>query len=225
MTPATPSPPGRAPRTRFTQERRVFDRLRSDCSVTAQREYELAVQTLVERYNTTIYENRFIAGGAVEVFTYALLRSVGISCNLYGDQAKGGDILLPRDRKLSVKSNLVGVRPVRLLNKMGKRRPKWNTATLFVVAGIGIVFGAPDMVASSHLETTGDALVLRTRGLRALINKPSNVVPMDIARKPPTEVTGFSHKASTAVARQILLDMESHDLLRAFSSADGQQGI
>ncbi len=55
--------------------------------------------------NTAIYENRFIAGGAVEVFAFALLRTVGIECTLYGDQAMVGDILLPNDRKLSVKSS------------------------------------------------------------------------------------------------------------------------
>lgn len=106
-------------RTRYTAERRVFDRLKSDCSRTVKNDYQVAVKKLVELYNTTIYENRFIVGGAVEVFTYALLRSVGIDCTLYGDQAQGGDILLPNNRTLSVKSRFRGVAEIRLLNKMG----------------------------------------------------------------------------------------------------------
>ena len=49
----------------YTQERRVFDRLKSDCSDEAKQEYELAFDTLLTRYNTTIHENRFVVGGAV----------------------------------------------------------------------------------------------------------------------------------------------------------------
>ncbi|MBC6436805.1 MAG: hypothetical protein GDA52_01410 [Rhodobacteraceae bacterium] len=202
--------------TAFEQERRAFDRLRLDCAQSAQQEYELAIQTLLEGYNTTIHENRFIAGGAVKVFTYALLRSVGIECTLYGDQAKAGDLLLPNGGKLSVKGSFVGVKDVRLLNQMGTGERKWDTATLLVVAGVGIVFGAPDMVGPSHLKTTGDALVLRSQGLQGLIDNPANLIEMDIAHKPPTEMIGFNHKASTAVARQILFEMHASALLKAF---------
>lgn len=211
---------GRSVRTRHTAERRVFNRLKTDCSRTAREEYELAIKTLVELYNTTIHENRFIVGGAVEVFTYALLRSVGIDCNLYGDQAQGGDILLPNNRMLSVKSSFRGVQDIRLLNQMGIGKRMWSTATLFVISGVGIVFGAPDMVAADHVKAMGDATVLRRAGLQALIDNddPDNVLRMAIAEKPPTEKTGFSRKASTAVAQKILSEMESQDLHRAFSS-------
>ena len=68
--------PGQA---RYTAERRAFDWLRDTCPEAARRDYEQAIRTLVERYNTTIYENRFVVGGAVEVFTWALLRSAGIA--------------------------------------------------------------------------------------------------------------------------------------------------
>ena len=88
--------------THYTQEREIFERLKTNCSEDARHEYELAIHTLLEHYNTTIYENRFVVGGAVEVFTYALLRSVEIECKLYGDQGQDGDGLLPNGRKLSV---------------------------------------------------------------------------------------------------------------------------
>ena len=139
---------GRVARTCYTAERRVFDRLKSDCSRTVRKDYQIAVKTLVERYNTTIYENRFVAGGAVEVFTCALLRSVGIDCTLCGDQAQGGDILLPNNRMISLKSSFRGIADIRLLNQMGTGERRWDTATLFVISGVGIVFGAPDMVAA-----------------------------------------------------------------------------
>ena len=214
----------RAPRTRFRSEKRVFDRLRSDCQPVARQEYERSVRTLVERYNTTVYENRFVVGGAVEVFTHALLRSVGIDCSLYGDQAHGGDIMLPGDRKLSVKSSFRGVADIRLLNQMGEGDRTWNTATLFVISEVGMVFGAPDMVDADHVKAVGDAKVLKRAGLQSLIDISANVISMEIARKPPTEMTGFSHKASTAVARHILSDIGSQILLGAVSDMSGGAG-
>ena len=217
--------PRRRAQTRYRAERRVFDRLKADCPRSARGEYELAIQTLLERYNTTIHENRFIAGGAVEVFTYALLRLVGIDCTLYGDQAQAGDILLPNDRKLSVKGSFRGVEDIRMLNLMGAGDREWSAATLFVVSGTGIVFGAPDMVDETHLKDAGDAKVLKRAGLQALVDDPANVIEMEIAFKPPTEMTGFSHKASTTVARQILFEMGLRNLLAAFPAARGQHRI
>ncbi len=202
--------------TRYAIEQRVFARLCSDCSAEAKTEYEQALAILAQRYNTTIYENRFVVGGAVEVFTYALLKSVGIDCTLYGDQANAGDILLPRDKKLSVKSRFTRSGSIILLNKRGQGVRTWNTATLFVLSGVGIVFGAPDMVDAVHVRDTGDAQELSQKGLAALMEDEGNVLPMEIAQKQPTEMTGFSHKASTALARQILFENRASTLLRAF---------
>ncbi len=202
--------------TTYRAERRVFDRLRQDCTDQARQEYEDAIAILTQRYNTTIHENRFTVGGAVEVFTYALLKSVGIDCTLYGDQSAAGDILLPGDRKLSVKSRFTPAGPVTLANKRGKGARQWQTATLFVLAGVGVVFGAPDAVDPDHVRDTGDALEFTQKGLTALIEDTSNVLPLEIAQKQPTEMTGFSHKASTALARQILFENQAQTLLRAF---------
>ena len=93
----------------YRQERRAFDRLKSNCTVEAKQEYEIAIFTLLERFNTTIYENRFVVGGAVEMFTCALLRAVGIDCILYGSQSTAGDLLLPNDKKLSIKASFRGL--------------------------------------------------------------------------------------------------------------------
>lgn len=201
--------------TTYAQERRAFDRLKSDCSRETAAEYEEAVRNLVGRYNTTIHENRFIVGGAVEVFTFALLRSVGIPCTLYGDESRSGDILLPNDRKISVKSSFTGISNIKLINQMGEGARYWDTATLFVVAGVGIVFGTADMVDDSTIRSTGDGVELRKPGLQHLVDQDANVFHMDIAYKPPTETTGFSEKASTAVARQILADLGSSNLQTA----------
>lgn len=214
--------PGQA---RYTAERRAFDWLRDTCPEAARRDYEQAIRTLVERYNTTIYENRFVVGGAVEVFTWALLRSAGIDCTLYGDQAKSGDILLPGDRKLSVKGTFTGgLADVKLVNQLGEGVRPWDTATLFVCSDVGIVFGAPDMVDGVHVKATGDGLILKKAALRALADDPANVVELEIARKPPTVAAGFSLKASTAVARQILREQGLATLERAIPEAVGRAG-
>ena len=203
--------------TRYKQERRVFDRLKSDCTVEAKQEYELAIHTLLERYNTTIYENRFVVGGAVEVFTCALLRVVGIDCTLYGSQATAGDLLLPNDKKLSIKGSFRGLTAIKLLNQMGEGDREWATATLFVVSGVGIIFGAPDMVETDHVKATGDGKSLTASGLKHLAENPANVLAMEIPDKPPTEMAGLSHRASTPVAREVLFETQAQILLSAFN--------
>lgn len=200
----------------YAQERRVFDRLRSDCSDEAKDEYEKAIAKLLSTYNTTIHENRFIAGGAVEVFTYALLRSVGIDCH-YGAQGRSGGILLPNDRKLSIKGTFTGgPSNVKLMNKLGGGHREWATATLFVVSGVGLVYGSPDTVAREYVKDVGDGTELRKAGLQELIDNPDNLFEAEIAQKPPTEMADFSKKASTAVARQILSDISAEHLTTNF---------
>lgn len=204
--------------TSFRSERRAFDRLKADCSDETRREYEAALKTLVERYNTTIHENRFIVGGAIEVFTLALLRSVGIACQPYSDREPGGDILLEDDRRLSVKSSLTGISSIKLINQLGAGVRAWKVPTLFVVAGTGIVYGSPDMVGSDDVKHTSDGLELRKPALAALAEDPRNVFEVEVAHKPPTETTGRSEKASTAVARQILRETSADNLNRALAS-------
>ena len=220
MSDLSSSPQRRTPkRTIYSAERRAFDRLKNGCSLEAKDEYEKAIQILVERYNTTIYENRFTVGGAVEVFTYALLRSVGIDCTLYGDQAKSGDILLPNDKKLSVKATFTGgAKDVRLLNKQGGGERLWDTATLFIISNVGIVYGTPEMVNHNDIKDVNDAVILKRKGLLFLMSDESNIFEMNISQKPPTEMTGFSHKASTALARQILFETKSKSLLSSIKS-------
>lgn len=201
-------------RSKYAQERRVFDRLRSDCSDEARGEYEDAIATLLCTYNTTIHENRFIVGGAVEIFTYALLRSVEIDCHPYDAQSRSGGILLPNDRKLSVKGTFTGgPANVKLMNKLGGGHREWTTATLFVVSGVGLVYGSPDMVAKEYVKDVKDGTQLKKAGLQTLIDNPANLFKAEIAQKPPTEMAGFSKKASTAVAHQILSDISAENLV------------
>ena len=198
--------------TKYRIEWQFFKTLKSDCSSEARCEFELAIKALVDQYNTTIYENRFIVGGAVEVFVCALLRSAGIDCIPYGAQSKGGDILLPNDKKLSVKATLTGITNIKLINQMGTGHRIWNKPTLFVVSGVGIVFGAPDMIDAKYIKETGDGVELTKAGLKSLIDVDSNVFDVEVAQKRPTEKAGNSRRASEIVAEQIMEANQLHVL-------------
>lgn len=196
----------------YAQERRVFDRLRLNCSEEAKKEYETAVATLLSRYNTTIYEYRFTAGGAVKFLTYALLRSVGIDCTPDEDQSHPGDILLSNGRKFLVKGVFTGGPDrVRLMNKLGEGHQTWDTATLFVVSDVGLVYGSRDMVAEEYIKDVNDGTVLTRAGLQYLIGIPDNLFKVKIARKPPAETAGSNEKARE-VAWQILSEMQAERL-------------
>ncbi|MGI9249722.1 MAG: hypothetical protein ACR2PR_00755 [Pseudohongiellaceae bacterium] len=202
---------------KFTKERKAFDHLRDNYEQEVAEEYILAVGTVLERYNTTIYENRFVTGGAVEIFTCALLRSVGLECTLYASQERSGDLLLPGGRQISVKGTFTGgASNIKLVNQLGEGSRPWSTATIFVVSEVGLVYGDPTMVTDTHIKQVSDGVVLKRRGLQELMDDSNNVLPLNIPQKPSGEMTGFSHKASAAVAKQVMSDQGLKRLLAAF---------
>ena len=201
----------------YNSERRAFAHLKDNCPQAVSDEYVQAIKTVLERYNTTIYENRFVTGGAVEIFTCALLRSVGLDCTLYAAQEKSGDLLLPGGKQLSVKCTFTGgATDIKLMNQLGSGERPWQTATLFIVSEVGIVYGDPDMADEDNIQQTSDGVVLKRRALVQIISNPANVFSLRLPRKPSSQVTGFSQKASTAVAKQILFDMDLKRLQEAF---------
>ena len=201
--------------TSYRYEREIFDVLKRTCSKDCKKEYERAVKTLIYRYNTSVYENRFVVGGALEVFTLGLMRTVGIQCKLVSDRSTGGDILLENDLMFSLKSSFVGLNDIRLINQMGKGKRNWATATLIILSDTGIVFGTPELVAKSEVQATGDAILLKKSGLKRLISDKNNIFSLSIPSKLPAKLASSSLKASNAVARQILYDTNSRTLLTA----------
>lgn len=199
----------------YNAEKRYFDTLRDSLSQETKEEYERAVATLVERYNTTIYENRFVVGGALELLTIALLRSVGIPATAYGDETAAGDILLPNNLMLSVKSRFTRAGNIRLINKQGGGYREWQVATLFVVSEVGMIYADPDMVEDDDIVDSTDAIQLKGRSLLRLAENQDNKIPMDIPLKPPKEQTLFSLKASDAVARQIITELNLANLQKS----------
>ncbi|MXW63302.1 MAG: hypothetical protein F4Y00_06700 [Bacteroidetes bacterium SB0662_bin_6] len=199
--------------TTYETQRLLFKQLKRDCSDLSVREYEQAVSVLVQRYNTTIHENRFVVGGAVEFLTYAFLRSAGIECT-HRETEHG--LILPDGNKISVNGVFQGgAQNVTLMNKRGTGERSWLIPRLFVVSGVGIVYGDQYMVKSVYIHDAGDSIELKKSGLEELISIPDNVLTMNISPKPPTEVADSSLTAGTSVARDILSETQSQMLLQA----------
>ena len=199
----------------FNTEKKYFKSLQDNIKSGTLREFEIAVKTLLEQYNTTIYENRFIVGGAVEFFILLLLRSVGIPAHAYGEETASGDIILPNNKLLSVKGYFAsGKGTIRLVNTMGTATTDWTTATIFVVRNIGLIYGDPTMVIDGDLKRTSDALTLSYKAVERFAGDKNNVIAAAIPTKLPKEMTGFSRKASTAVAQDIISEMKLADLLK-----------
>ena len=198
--------------THFEIERNCFKHLKENLSNEAKAEYETGVKHLVERYNTAIYENRFTVGGVVEVFTLALMRATGIEIEGCGSEAQGGDLILPNGRMFSLKSSFTRGGSVILVNTRGDSRTDWKTATLFVLSNVGIVYGDPDMAEEDDLNRASDNLHIKRSALNRFAQDPLNLIPMDIPLKPPTEMASSSMKASDAVARQLMNELNMHTL-------------
>ena len=198
--------------TNFDIERNCFKHLQENLSNEAKVEYETGIKHLIERYNTAIYENRFTVGGVVEVFTLALMRSTGIEIEGCGSEAQGGDLILPSGRMFSLKSSFTRGGSVILINTRGDSGTDWETATLFVLSNVGIVYGDPAMAEKDDLNRVADNLQIKRTALSRFARDPLNLIPMEIPFKPPTEMADSSMKASDAVARQLMSELNMHTL-------------
>ena len=198
--------------TNFEVERNCFKHLQENLSDAAKAEYETGIKHLVERYNTAIYENRFTVGGVVEVFTLALMRSTGIEIEGCGSEAQGGDLVLPSGRMFSLKSSFTRGGSVILINTRGDSGTDWETATLFVLSNVGIVYGDPAMAEEDDLNRLADNLQIKRTTLNRFAQDSSKLIAMNIPFKPPTEMADSSMKASDAVARQLMKELNMHML-------------
>ena len=196
----------------FEIERNCFKHLKENLSREATEEYETGVKHLVERYNTAIHENRFTVGGVIEVFTLALMRSTGIEIEGCGSEAQGGDLILPSGQMFSLKSSFTRSGSVILVNTRGDSGTDWETATLFVLSNVGIVYGDPAMAQEDDLNRVADNLQIKRTTLNRFAQDPPNLISMEIPLKPPTEMADSSMKASDAVARQLMNELNMHTL-------------
>ena len=202
----------------FSVERNCFKHLKTNLDDEAKTEYELAVKHAIIKYNTYFRENRFIFGGILEIFTLALMRSTDIVIDPCGQDAIRGDLILDTGQMFSLKSNMTGSGAITLINKMGDGYREWETATLFVLANYGIVYGDPKMVEKDKdLSQGGDRLDIKRSTLTRLASDSSNLIRMDIPVKPKPESTDLKRIESEAIAREM---MEELNLIKLLGQLD-----
>ena len=163
-------------------------------------EFLAACRAVNLRFNTAIYENRFIVGGVVEQLLGATMRAVGIEIDNVAKTSRGVDLYSSSlDVGLSVKAQFKKAAEFRLVNTMGGSGANavWTHATL-----------ADPELASEGLLPRSDVLVLKTETLKNVwLESPQYLVGCDVPAKP--EETGLSRVASDVVAQDIMIDFRS----------------
>jgi len=190
---------------RFTVERSAFAQLKQaiDSNSILKREVEHALGLLLGRFATSVRENRFVVGGALEVILTATLRAAGIPAEDVGIREERIDIRIPGGG-FSVKGHFSGVGNIRLINVLGdSAQTEWGEATLFVLHGIGIGYADPDLLGNDATKREGDAVVLRYKRLKEFLNaspeyRISVQVPSALKDRERSDLV------SRAVAREIL---------------------
>ena len=184
----------------------MFKRFRSNLGE-AKGEIESALRELIYEYSTSDRENRFVVGGAAEVIVAAGMRSAGIPVSNLGHAGDGADLRTYAQalaRRYSIKAVFSkSSTSIRLVNFLGDGSGRsWTDPTLFLIPGVGIVFGHPGHEALAAAVTSkGDALVIPIGAVkRHAEERPELVVAMDLPWNPGTG----TRVASVDVAQAIL---------------------
>ena len=182
-----------------------------------------SIGIIVSEFNTSMRENRFIAGGATERILAAAMRHL----DFHNVRSRG---LLPDEEDLvvdgiqfSIKASFTGKRDeIRLKNTMGSphsdgHRLIWTTPTLFVLANRGIGYADPDLL-SDVAKKTGDATILRRRPLDDFHNaNPEWLIECAIPAKSqdPTQMRSVSEMVFNEVIQRTDLGEPLFPILRA----------
>jgi hypothetical protein len=173
----------------------IDDELRTDV--------QTALRNLLTRYNTQIYENRFIVGGVAERIVAATFVALGASVKRLGVNVTRSDISIG-DTKFSVKGSFrPGSRSIRLINVMGDSKDAaWDEPTIFIISGRGIGYADPSMLPGKT-KRAKDVIELPSKPLFELWQaRPELLFAMDIPFS--LEDRDRSDIASRIVADEIL---------------------
>lgn len=194
------------PATAYARHREIYRQLRAGLSTrpAVLDEFLRALGLLISEYDTSIRENRFIAGGATERILAAAMRSIGISdARSRGLHLDEEDIVVG-DCQLSVKAQFSGRGAIRLVNTQGSADGRlWATPTLFVLANRGIGYADPALLPGAT-RSSGDAVILPRKPLDDLHEaQPEWLLPCAV----PAKARDASQRraASEAVATEILM--------------------
>jgi len=178
----------------YQAERVFFDqyRQRINDSPALKTSVSEAIGVTLERYNTTVWENRFIVGGVIEQIIGASARAVGLTVENAGKSNQGYDLEIQNDPTIgiSVKGVFASVNGKHnLVNFRGEGNAedptsRWNTATMFVMSGVGIGYTDPEF-GGQYLHVTSDALQISGKGLQEWwIANPDRLIEIEIPGKP-----------------------------------------
>jgi hypothetical protein len=196
----------------FDQERSTFTdfKARLETNQKVLEEFIAACRAVNLRYDTKIYENRFIVGGVVEQLLGASMRAVGLEVDNIAKSSRGVDLLFPSlEVGLSVKAQFKKGSEIRLVNTMGGSGADavWNHATVFVIVGLGIGYADPELIADG-LMARSDALTLRINALQEMWRShPNFLIKCDIPQK--AQDSDLSRVASDVVAQDIMIEFKS----------------
>ena len=190
----------------YKPHRGIYRRLKEGLENDSQVLDELlkALGVLISEYDTSIRENRFIAGGATERILAVTMRCVGIAnARARGLDLNDEDIVVGR-HQLSVKASFTGGRQaIRLINTLGDAGGAvWQTATIFVLANRGIGYADPGLLPGAA-RLSGDVISLPRKPIDDLHDaQPQWLLPCAV----PARAREVSQRraASEAVATEIL---------------------
>ncbi len=191
---------------RFTNEREAFQRLKEaiEQDEALRADIEKALKELLGRFSTTIRENRFVVGGALELILVAALRAAGVKAEHVGVEEERIDIKL-ESGGFSIKGHFSrSGGAIRLINTLGEsEETKWETATLFVIYGIGIGYADPELIPEKRVERVKDALVLKYGVIRKFLSEHPHFL-IDLSVPSPLSDASRSELVSRTLAREIL---------------------
>ena len=201
----------------FRRERNDWRRFRQQMQTqrSLREDFVRAILAIHERYDTSIRENRFVTGGAIEIFGGAALRAAGIPVIHRGARSVRLDLFYEDDpeRGFSVKS-LLKSSTTRLVNVMGNTRPSpalWDHATLFLIPD-GVVYADPLLrwwrTHPRAIRVQTDALQVSRSQIREFKDaSPRWFLPLPLALPSGTADLRGVRTASASVAIDILKDL------------------
>ena len=192
---------------RFAAERGAFAQLKQkiDHDDKLRQEVEYTLAQLLGRFATSVRENRFVVGGALEVILTAALRAAGVAAEDVGISEERIDIRIPNGG-FSVKGHFSGTGNIRLINVLGdSTQAEWSEGTLFVLHGMGIGYSDAELLGAGATKREKDAIVLRYNQLKQFLEtNPAYFIALQVPQA--TKEEKQSELVSRAVAREILRD-------------------
>ncbi len=193
----------------FYAEREAFRRFKQAVEEDPElkNEIEAVLNDLLGQFATSIYENRFIVGGALEIIITAALRAAQVDATEVGADEERLDIRIPQGG-FSVKGHFSKGGDIRLINVLGKsEQARWNEATLFVLYEVGIVYADPLILQekgyTNAVRTTGDAIAVSLKQLRAFYtSNPEWLIACAVPA--PLREKQLSKLVSREIAKQII---------------------